>query len=625
MAFDYGSIDLGLKNPFKKEGWAVVVRGTLISCLALFLLVKAAAIVKGNAGVGWILAVFGVLLLSNGISSLASGIMALLRYFVGRNHPTSLAKNFSRSESSTAQEEAQHVAYSRQTLIEMLVGRKNATFIEPRGFLTRFVHTLFPRLTYMPYPIRNLAQMVFSTWIKTITALVAYALVAFVSLAGFAGQLGTIAFPAYSVVLVLYLLTTWRSVANRAENTAQATISSLGKKDLVKLISGAFIFPILISFGLSAIVQRIGLTTSELNELIALLPNSYAFVYIISILIFSALATGIISFLLRSRLQHTDPKVEVSELRENWQESVHPNEIFINLDNLVMANRRFKEVPNRVYQELEPKLQEQTEGKGSFFGEIIQEVQPKFREMKFGKTFNIVRLVSLAAGNAMLVIAALLTTLLAFQVGDLYQFASLLKTASLSINNIDLLTRFSAELEPVIHLILFGFLIKSIAKLLSNTAHIFFAEMQFESSLIYFKCEGTFTESTISTGSGIYDSTRSENTLVRSSITPWIIVTKVISSTFASTGMKNLEHPRFILEMHKDDTELASIRRDVVSFLKDRESIASITSERDLGNAAQIYEINQQSRAAPVQQEKLANHDVEAAARIQQEAPEPST
>ena len=121
--------------------------------------------------------------------------------------------------------------------------------------------------------------------------------------------------------------------------------------------------------------------------------------------------------------------------------------------------------------------------------------------------------------------------------------------------------------------------------------------MQFESLLVYFKCEGTFTESKISTGTGIHDSTRSENTLVRSSITPWVIVSRIVSSTFAATGLKNLEHPRHILEMHKDEEQLSAIKNDIVGFLKDRESIASITSERDLGNASQLYQLNQQTRA----------------------------
>jgi hypothetical protein len=105
--------------------------------------------------------------------------------------------------------------------------------------------------------------------------------------------------------------------------------------------------------------------------------------------------------------------------------------------------------------------------------------------------------------------------------------------------------------------------------------------------------------------------------LVRSSITPWVITSSIVSTTFADTGMKNLEHPRTILEMHKNDKELALIKDDVISFLKDRESIASITSARDLGNASQIHQLNQQTRAMPPQ-EKIEQDD-KAAGYLRQE------
>ena len=88
--------------------------------------------------------------------------------------------------------------------------------------------------------------------------------------------------------------------------------------------------------------------------------------------------------------------------------------------------------------------------------------------------------------------------------------------------------------------------------------------------------------------------------------------------------MKNLEHPRHILEMHKSDDEMASIRKDVIDFLKDRESIASITSNRDLGNASQIHQLNEQTRAIPTDQDRLQQSqsktsDEEAAGYLRQQ------
>lgn len=626
MAFDYGSIDLGLKNPFKLEGKVTALRGIIESVAGVSLLVIAASSVKESTTAGWILMLFGMFILALGIRSLSSGIYATLKYFVGRNHPTSLAYNFSKSESSTAQEEKKEVAYNAQSLEEMLVGRKNSTFKEPNGFLSRLLHSLIPKLLFLPYPIRNVAQRLFGLWVSTLVALVAYGLVAFVSLSGFTGEAGELAFPVYSAILMFYVLFSWRSSSKPISRNAERNIESLGGGTLAKIISLSFILPIVIGLSMSWLMQEQHISKQEIDAWMAQLPNLHAGIYLIAIIILATLSCALVFTMIKARLNAVTPTAEVSELRENWQESVHPDEVFINLDNLVMANRRYKEVPNRVYRELDPKLQEQIEGKGGFKGEMIQEVQPKLHAMELGKNFTLARLVALISANLLYIVALVLTVLLAYSLIDIYYYID-----SANINNLQQafndqnVIQFSSLLMSSVHILIIAVIIKAFARLLANCAHLFFAEMQFESLLVYFKCEGTFTESKISTGTGIHDSTRSENTLVRSSITPWVIVSRVITSTFAATGMKNLEHPRHIMEMHKDEGQLQAIKNDVIAFLKDRESIASITSERDLGNASQIHQLNQQTRAIPTQQ-AITKEDEEAAGYLRQEenlTPEP--
>ena len=621
MAFDYGSIDLGLKNPFKKQGTITAIRGLIQTLLGLYLLVSAAGIVKDDVGQGWILVAFGITLLVGGLRVLGGGIYATMRYFVGRNHPTSLAHNFSKSEKSTAQEEDGYVAYDGNALEEMLVGRKNSTFLEPIGFLARLLHTLVPKLLFMPFPIRNVSQTLFAAWVKTLVALIAYGFVAFVSLAGFAGDVGDQVFPIYSVLLTLYLLIIWRNAGKPIARNAERDIEALGTGDLVKVIVFSLLLPVVIGLILNWLANSTHLNSEKISQWFATLPSFNAGYYLFGIFILAILSTALIWFMLKLRLNHVTPSVEVSELRENWQESVHPNEIFINLDNLVMANRRYKEVPNRIYRELEPKLNEQVDGKGEFKGEMIQEIQPKVLDMKLGKSFDLARLLALISGNVFYLVAIALTLFLAYSVVDIYSFIKTTHITSLKETFSDkYFNDFSNLVMTAIHFFLIAYLFKSFGQLLATVARLFFAEIQFESLLVYFKCEGTFTESKISTGTGIHDSTRSENTLVRSSITPWVIVSRIVTSTFADTGMKNLEHARVILEMHKADNELLSIKNDLVKFLKDRESIASITSERDLGNASQIHQLNEQTRAVPMAtSDKLLKQDEEAAGYLQQE------
>lgn len=617
MAFDYGSIDLGLKNPFKLLGKVTAVRGTLQALLGVYLLITAAQSVKETPIVGWVFMLGGILLLTVGIIALSSGIYATLRYFVGRNHPTSLAKNVSKSEGTSAREETKYVAYTAKQLEEMLVGRKNTTFTEPNGLLARFLHSIFPKLLYMPYPIRNSAQRLFAAWSSTAVMLVAYGLVAFVSLAGFAGEIGELAFPVYSSLLAIYLINTWRVAGQPIARSAEKSIDALAQGSLIKLIVVSLMLPVVVGLACSWAMQTNGIDSATAEQWLAALPSVLPGYYIFGVLAIGLLCSLPLIMMLKERLKLASPTTEVSELRENWQESVHPDEIFINLDNLVMANRRYKEVPNRIYRALDPKLREQVEGKGSFRGEMIQEVQPKVKDMPYSKGFSMTRAMTLLSGNLLFVVSAVLITTLAFKLSDIIQYINS-DAFSLSaykgidtitdLTKVDSFSALSSQSIDALHLLLIGLISYAFARLLCNAARVFYSEIQFESLLVYFKCEGTFTESKISTGTGIHDSTRSENTLVRCSITPWVIVSNIVSTTFAASGMRNLEHPRYILAFNKDEEQLGAIKHDVKAFLKDRESIAAITSERDLGNASQIHQLNQQTRALADTPQATQNH-----------------
>ncbi|WP_318488911.1 hypothetical protein [Photobacterium leiognathi] len=144
MAFDYGSIDLGLKNPFKTEGKITASRGIVIICLGVYALFTAASSVSHSTFSGWVMILFALGLLASGIITTYRGISATLKYFVGRNHPTSLAHNHSNTSEHAYQEDT-YVAYSEGTITDMLVGRKNATFVEPKGFLAHTLHSIFPK------------------------------------------------------------------------------------------------------------------------------------------------------------------------------------------------------------------------------------------------------------------------------------------------------------------------------------------------------------------------------------------------------------------------------------------------------------------------------------------------
>ncbi len=131
---------------------------------------------------------------------------------------------------------------------------------------------------------------------------------------------------------------------------------------------------------------------------------------------------------------------------------------------------------------------------------------------------------------------------------------------------------------------------------ISRMSNLFWAELQFRSLLLDLSIEGTYTESRLSTGQSIYDSTRSENIVVRSTITPWFLLSTLLTSTFARSGNMNLEQQRHVLSFEKSDETLAAVLGELDEFFDSREAIAGV-NEVDLKSASQIFQMNEQTRA----------------------------
>ena len=59
--------------------------------------------------------------------------------------------------------------------------------------------------------------------------------------------------------------------------------------------------------------------------------------------------------------------------------------------------------------------------------------------------------------------------------------------------------------------------------------------------------------------------------------------------------MEQLEAPRFVMGMNKNDGELKEIVDEIKAFLRGRET--SLNQTVDLANASTIHQVNQQTRA----------------------------
>ncbi|WP_163935741.1 hypothetical protein [Paraferrimonas sp. SM1919] len=619
MAFEHGSLDLGIRNPFRFEGTLKAARGLITTVMGLLVLLSVPELIQEQTTVskifGWIATTVAFILLSNGLWVLGKGLMQCLRFFVGRSVPTSLAYNQAKSEADSANRERADVAYDADQLEQMLIGRKNLTFTEPQGLINRLIHTLFPKLTLAPYPIRNMAAQLSDAIAKTILAIVAYLLASFVISSGLIGPNGPFIQPLVSSLFLINLVFIWIAAGRPISRQATHSVISKGAAGISRTIIAAITFPIAASYLVDMFLDSVSqhrapqwlqpietITVRGDMELVGLVQGIYNNVSIPSwIMIVAALGIGsfaLIAFLIAKRCEKTSPITEVSELRENWQESVHPREIFINLDSMVMANRRYKEVPNRVYRSMKPMLQEQTNGKGAFYGETIQETQPSVRPVAVVGVEDQIRKAATVIGQSLLLGGSLLLfinyEIIFTLINKFTEIAESSPTLEQALANTQM---FGSELAIIINSVIGLAILACFGRLLGNFSHVFWSEFQFESQLIYFKCEGTFTESTIATGKGIYDSTQSENVIVRSSMTPWVVVSKLVTSTFAGVGSKNLEQPRHIMALHSNDNELLAITNDLKGYLASRQTIANVNTEADLLATSQINELNQQSRS----------------------------
>lgn len=600
MAYDFGSKELNIENPFKTEGLIRTLGGLLIAILGLYSLFNVTTYVAdSNLVKGWVYALVGLVLLASGFKRMGTGLFQLFKFFVGRSAPTSLSYNLTKSERENANLEKKDgvLAYKAATLESMLMGRKNATFTEPLGWMGRFVHSILPKLIFLPYPLRNISQEIVSTLITTIIAFFAFGITYFVSSSGLAGEAGHLIIPSFSIVILVYLVGVWRKAANAVSLDKVKVLNSVGAASIAKVIAFSIIFPVAIGALYHFQIQEMKINTQVLQALDAVVFFS-AWPSLFYLTALGLITSAVVFFLISNHDKQTTKKTEVSEFRENFQESVHPSEIFINIENIVLANRRHNEIPNRTYMDFEPVLKEQSQGKGSFSGELLIETQPEFVAHKQASAYKIVRLLTTIAGQALLVIGAVFFYKLAAQGTEIYSFVELISRNNSTLANNGIIVTLSTSITAMVGTLFFWQIMITVGRMLENFSHVFWAELQFNSLLMYIKTEGTFSESKMSTGMSIHDSTRSENVIVNSSITPWVVSSRITSSTFATSGTKNIEMPRYVMSMEKNDEELESIVSEIRTFLRSRENIAGFSNTADLQHVKNISQVNNASRQA---------------------------
>lgn len=561
MSFEYGSKEFKIPNPFTFQGKLVLSNGIIFAILGIILFFvissRSAAIIAGNpADKGILIAFFAaaILLTTVGVSFIAKGLLMINKFYVGRGIPADLAHEVTKTENDYRRN-PQSIFYEVHELEKALMGRTNPSFLEPVGVLERLLHSINPKLLYLPLQLRMPMQAAFECAVYLIGIFLLFVLSV---LSGVVGISNFTATPLWKYIGWFYVLEMIYVCGSRRIGkrylTSYVSHRSL-KKELAWMIGFAILIPL------------VALFKSDVSDLAASpLP------WLIGFTLLSIASFAFIYFLSLKRIPVEQPATEVSEFREQWEETVNPLEIFRNVD-MTLANYRYMEIPNRKYRDFDTGLI--SHSKGEFSGLMTQETQPVPAESETITAFGIdLKKAGAVAGQ----------TLIAFS--GVWLFLAVI------LSDVKSITFFGtvSTLVGILMVTYFGIIQR-------NIANFYFAEIRFRSHLIHFFADGTFNKSKVSTGMSVYDSTRSENEVVQTSIRPWIVCSEIESTTFAVSGTYNLEQYRMILSLNKDDKWLDEITSALRSFLKNRKKMATAVSEADLQSTSQIAMINKQVNA----------------------------
>jgi len=555
MSFEYGSQQVEIKNPFSFLGKLMLLSGILFLALGIILFlittIRSSEIIAGAASSKSILIyhfIGAFILTSAGITMTIKGLFMVNKFYVGRGMPADLACEITKNRADYSRN-PNSVSFTANQLHKSLINRMNPSFIEPSGLLQRLLHTYNPNLLYLPLPLRYITEAAFESAVYLLVVLIMFSLSI---LSGLIGVNEFISTPIWKYIGWMYVIM-----------MAAICLSKIPKSKWKFINTGSNFNSITYFIAFSILIPVIAAFFNGAKD-VAASPLPW-------LILFPLLAIGTfvyLYFLASRRIPKDHPKTEVSEFREQWEESINPQEIFRNVD-MTLADYRYLEMSNRKYLDADTGLI--SHEKGEYSGSMIQETQPiPLQDINEESLHCPYKKICAYASIAMISLSGL-------------WFFSMI--AFTSINS----TTASVILSEVIGMIM----LYSFGMVLYKTAHTYFGEIQFKSHLIHFFADGTFNKSKISIGMSVYDSMRSENEVVQTSIRPWIVCSEIITTSFAVSGHYNLEQYRLILEMQKDDKWLDSIVSTLKTYMKTRKKLASTISAEDMQNTAQIAQINQ--------------------------------
>lgn len=549
MSFEFGSETLDLKNPFRLEGLLSLVRGIITIGLAAYILYDIRLDLNPGRGMlPWVSFAGALIILAMGLGALLTGLNRSFRFYVGRGVPIDLTERI-KARGADGDEVPSNF------LVRMLESRSNLYFTLPGSFFARMLHSLFPRLIFLPAPYRHTALRYAALALKGIVIIGFLFVALFLVRTGIAplkNPVYTDWLFALTALALLLLVIGFRPLGPEFES-AETRFSAVSQVAFLALL--VFISPILGPF-----LERSG---SFVPPEVPVAPAAWVLWPSLGVI-----ALGLMAVLLASlRARIGEPRTEVSEFRDHWDENIHPSVAFQFFDS-ALADMRHLEIPNRKYIDARPQLNEEgSQSKGSFAGRAMQETQPVPAPEVISTPLHALRLTTLAGGHAIMLMAA-------FWLANVVHPAVSLKPAVLV----------PGIVAPLI--------MWRIGALFRALGTLYFAEIPFTSTLTYLKAEGAYSESKISVGNAIQGNIQSENRVVRSTLSPWILLSRITSTTFATSGPGNLSNPRYVVDMEKDDSLLQNLIDRVRGLIDDRHVVADLSSPGDYTTALKFDQVN---------------------------------
>jgi hypothetical protein len=532
-------------NPYKVQNLGLLVAGAvaiLAGGATMFAVRERLAANMDLRSLQVILVAVGLLLLGIGLVARA---LTQLRYFFGRDRPSSLALNL------PADRDGNSVPADR--LKEML--RQNAiTFREPAGALNGLLYSWLPHLIFAPEVIQVKAQRQFYAFLSLCATLLSFLVC--LGLFGQAQGSGWIGL-AYAA-LALPNLAGMRSGAG-------ATLAPpVDRREIVLLVMTAVLGPTLLSVFASRLPS---LGNFSINGAIAVA---------LACAIAGCVAFGLA---LRAQLAAAPQAVGAARIVETLTMNAHPSKLLEELERMLM-DKWFNRIPNRRYAKLSPQLEG---GSGQFAAEILEETQP--RPVPGRTTEGLAHALDEPKFRWLAVLTMLAACLvISGTVFALVLARSILEGAAVANLMALMLTQFAVGLYCF------------------NAAHALWGRFDFVSELVWVDLAGSFESARVAIGNQLTGAVQTTKSVINiESMTLRVWVSEIDTVIFGANNARQVIGMRSCRKMAEELT--AALK----SFGETRSMVVAPTSMEDMTRAQRVGAMQQLvagTNAAPV--EKLA-------------------